>query len=73
MRLAFKGFDLNHSLSMMHFLLCPDDRNLIENAHTEDADKEMLYKQAGLYFKGTRRTRKPSGIELYCTRGGKKQ
>ncbi len=73
MRLAFKGFSLNHSLSMMHFLLFPEDRYLIEHAHTEDADEEMLYKQAGLYFKGTRQKRKPSGIELYCTRGGKTQ
>lgn len=39
----------------------------------EDADVEMLYKQAGLYFKGTRQKRKPSGIDLYCTRGGKTQ
>lgn len=73
MRLAFKGFNLNHSLSMMHFLLFPEDRTLIENAHTEDADEEMLYKQAGLYFKGTRQKRRPSGIELYGTLGGKTQ
>ena len=71
MRLAFKGFNLNHSLSMMRFLLFPEDRTLIENAHTEDADEEMLYKQAGLYFKGTRQKRRPSGIELYGTLGGK--
>lgn len=69
MRLAFKGFGLDHSLSMMHYLLCPEDQNLIDNAHTEDADEEMLYKQAGIYFKGTRSKKKPSGIDLYCTRG----
>lgn len=65
MKLAFPQFKLNHSLSYMHRLLCPDDRNLIARAHTEDADEEMLYIQAGIYFKGTRNNLKPSGIQGY--------
>ena len=46
MRLAFSDFELIHSLSFMHQLLCPEDRDLIARAHEEDADVRMLY-QAG--------------------------
>ena len=42
-------------------VLFPDDRNLAGRAHSGDADKEMLYKQAGMYFKGTRIALEPSG------------
>ena len=74
MRLAFKQFSLDHSLSTMHHLLCPEDQHLVERAHHEDADEEMLYVQAGIYFKGTFNKAKPSRVQLYCTgRGGKKK
>ena len=71
MRLAFSPFILNHSLSMMHRLLRPEDRHLIDCAHKEDADEEMLYIQAGIYFKGTRTRLKASGIQICCTRSGR--
>ena len=74
MRLAFKQFSLDHSLSTMHHLLCPEDQHLVERAHHEDADEEMLYIQAGIYFKGTLNKAKPSRVQFYCTRrGGKKK
>ncbi len=69
MRLAFSDFKLNHSLSFMHRLLCPEDRDLIARAHEEDADVRMLIKQAKIYFKGTRSPLQRSGIEIYLEGG----
>lgn len=65
MKLAFWKFPgLKYSLSYMHRLLCPDDSDLASRAHCEDADEEMLYKQAGMYFKGTRTELNPLGSRL---------
>ncbi len=60
MRIAFEQFSLDHSLSTMHCLLCPEDQHLVERTHNEDADEEMLYIQAGIYFKGTLNKARPS-------------
>ncbi|KAM0794158.1 hypothetical protein BDR22DRAFT_967931 [Usnea florida] len=54
MRLTFAQFSLNHSLSTIHRLLCPEDQ--LEHAHHEDDDEEM--------FKA-----KPPRVQLYCTYG----
>ena len=65
-KLAYRNFPgLKYSLSYMHRLLCPEDTELASRAHEEDADEEMLYKQAGMYFKGTRTKLKPLGIQAY--------
>lgn len=69
MRLVFSDFKLNHSLSFMHRLLCPEDRDLIARAHEEGADVKMLIKQAKLYFKGTRSPLQRLGIEIYLEGG----
>ena len=68
MKLTFWKFPgLKYSLSNMHRLLCPDDSDLASRAHCEDADEELLYKQAGIYFKGTRNELNPSRIQAYLS------
>ena len=56
-----------YSLFYTHRLLCPDDSDLASRAHCEDADEETLYKQVGIYFKGTRTEVKPSRIQAYLS------